>query len=67
MTNHRVVLFQGMQMEVPDWVHFITQDRHGTIKVWELEPKLIGNAWMAPSSRYDIICNASAPALLVAV
>lgn len=59
-------VFQGMEMEVPDWVNFITQDKHGTIKAWDREPRLVGREWVG-FGNYDIICQASAPALLVAL
>ena len=60
------VTFQGLQLDAPDWVHYITQDKHGTIKMWEREPVLRGREWVG-FGNYDIVCQASAPALLVAV
>lgn len=40
------VEFEGLELEVPVWARYITQDVNGSIKAWEREPlDWLGNQW----------------------
>lgn len=59
-------VFQGITWELPDWANFITQDRYGSIMIWEKEPQLRHNVYVA-NCRWDLLCGVGAPTLMEVV
>lgn len=63
----KLVHFQGIEYEVPDWTRYIAQDGHATITVHEEKPLFSRSQWQSMKGKWDILSACAAPMVCVEV
>lgn len=62
----KIIEFQGISYEVPDWAKWIAQDGLGAIRVYSSQPSQCGNGWVSVGA-VRVVGGARAPMVLEAI